>query len=338
MQLSSKVTAAYKQVPLIDYLCGRFSYLPRETWLERLAEGRLRHNGAPASAETIVTQGDEIAYDVPPFPQPPANFAYRIIYEDDHLIGINKPPNLRVHGEGRFMMANLLFHLRHRHDPPYPSALLCNRLDADTSGVVVVARDSVTAGAVGDLLAEREVGKRYLALVRGVPAAAHGTIDRPIGKVENPRYARSGRVPRCWVDAPGAKPAVTHFRVLERFAPPQPAGVGERFRSAEYALVELHPVTGRTHQLRVHLAWLGHPVVGDRLYSVTDAEYVHWREHPGDPAFADWLPRHALHCAETRFPHPHRDGEVVMIAPLADDMQAVVDGWRGKESADEHTN
>jgi 23S rRNA-/tRNA-specific pseudouridylate synthase len=104
--------------------------------------------------------------------------------------------------------------------------------------------------------------------------------------------------------------------------------VAERFRTPTVSLVALTPVTGRTHQLRVHMAWLGHPVVGDRLYSLTDAEFVDWREHLDAPQYADWLPRHALHCVETRLTHPHTGVEVVMQAPLAADMQRVIEEWR----------
>lgn len=321
MKLSSEVPAPYKGTRLLDYLTRRFSYLDAATWLERIAEGRLTHNGAPADPNAIVQQGDVVTYDVPPFPQPPANFDYTIVYADAWLLGINKPPGLRVHGEGRYMMANLIHHLRHNHTPPYPNATLCNRLDADTSGVVLAARDGETLRAMNQLLAERRIAKTYLALVHGVPDPAVGTIDQPVGKVENLRYAKRGRVPRCWVDSPRGKPAQTDYRVLEIFTLPE---------NRRAALVELTPHTGRTHQLRVHMAWLGCPVVGDRLYMLNDEAYVAWRQDKTNPTFADWLPRQALHCLANEFVHPRTGSPVRLEAPLAADIQALVDTWRGE--------
>lgn len=329
VQLTSPVPASFRETPLIDYLCARFSYLSRAEWSARIAEGRLRVNGAAGAATTPVGQGDLVSYDVPPFPQPDARFDYTLIYVDDWLLAVNKPPNLRVHGEGRYMMANLVYHLRHLHAPPFPSASTVHRLDADTSGVVVLARDAATAGALGRQFELRSVAKRYLALVRGAPPAAEGVIDRPIGFLENPRYAAKGRVPRCGVDAPGARPAVTHYRVLERITVAGdalrsrlPPAAHHRYAAVEetFALVELQPETGRTHQLRVHMAWLGCPLIGDRLYGLSDAAYVAWRENPGDPQYADLLDRQALHCAEMRLRRPADDRELALAAPLAADL------------------
>ena len=175
---------------LIDYLVGRYTYLDRETWLERIAEGRFKYEGMLASAETQLKQGGLVSYDVPPFPQPNANFNYSIIYEDDWLLAINKPPNLRVHGEGKYMMANLSYHLWYNHSPSYPQAKLINRLDTDTSGVVLFAKDPDTAREMGWLFERKEVEKTYLALVHGVLDPPSGIIDQPIGKVENPKI--------CW--------------------------------------------------------------------------------------------------------------------------------------------
>lgn len=355
MQLSSKVTANYKNVPLIEYLIGRFSYLSREQWLERIREGRLMVEGVVASAETNVTQGKVVTYDVPPFPQPSVNFDYTIIYEDEWLLGINKPPNLRVHGEGRYMMANLIYHLRHVHEPSYPNAHVVNRLDADTSGVVLVAKDKNTARLMNTLFAERQVEKHYLALVRGIPDPPSGTIDQPIGYLTNPKFAKSGRIPRCGVNAPKAKSAITHYELIST----QPSvdsyqlsafsDVGEQplrvqqltinsqqvtINNQQFtinnspplplSLVSLRPITGRTHQLRVHIAWLGHPIVGDRLYTLSDEEFVTWRENRDDPRYADLLDRHALHSERTGFVHPITREFVEIVAPLASDMSRLL--------------
>lgn len=338
--LSSKVPVQYKHATLIEYLIGRYTYLDRETWLERIAEGRFQFEGKLASAETQLHQGGIVTYDVPAFPQPDANFDYSIVYEDEWLLGINKPPNLRVHGEGRYMMANLSYHLWYSHEPPYPEAKLINRLDTDTSGVVLFAKDSDTAREMGWLFERKQVDKTYLALVYGMPRRAKGVIDQPIGKVDNPKYRKKGRVPRSIVNAPKSRDAVTGYEVVETFSAEKPPilkrvnaqlGIGNWELDASrvtVSLVRLSPKTGRTHQLRVHLAWMGHPIVGDRLYMLDDERYVQWREARDSAEFADLQTRQALHSSETSFLHPMTQQRVTISAPLAADMQSVLDQLR----------
>ncbi len=322
MQLTSQVTAAFKRVPLVDYLATRFNYLPHDKWLERIAEGRFVVNGALGTADMIVTQGDVVVYDVPPFPQPDADFNYTVIYEDEWLVAVNKPSNLRVHGEGRFMMANLIYQMR---EHGYPTVTTVHRLDADTSGVVILAKDKKTAGFMGKQFEARTIGKQYSALVNGIPSPAAGTIDRPIGKVENPAYV-GRRIPRSWVDAPKVKSATTHYETVEVFAavPTPHAQAAPR----DYALLRLKPITGRTHQLRVHLAVIGHVIVGDRLYQLDDDDYVDWRENRDAPQYADWLGRHALHCSAMSFMHPHTGEGCTIAAALAPDIEAVLQQMR----------
>ena len=330
MELSSQVTGNYKNRPLIDYLIGRYTYFSREQWLGRLAEGLLDYNGMLANAETIVTQGGIVVYRVPPFPQPSADFGYTIIYEDDWILAVNKPPNLRVHGEGPFMMANLVYHLRHKHQPPYPKVTTIHRLDADTSGVVVLAKDREMAGMLGKMIENRLIDKRYLALVRGVLDPQEGQIDRPIGKMEDRSEHKGGRIPRSWVDTADAKPAQTGYKLLKSYSLKGYRSTYSlpfdhwSWQTEQCSLVELRPHTGRTHQLRVHLAWLGHIIVGDRLYALPDDLYVDWRDNRDDARCIDLLERQALHCSEMGFIHPHTKEEVVCQAPLSADIVALI--------------
>lgn len=317
MNLTSQVTSAFKHVPLIDYLATRFNYLPRTEWLKRINEKRFVINGAVGTATMIVTQGDVVVYDVPPFPQPDADFNYTVIYEDKWLVAVNKPSNLRVHGEGRFMMANLVYQMR---ENGYPMVTTVHRLDADTSGVVVLAKDRQTAGLMGKQFEARTIHKQYAALVNGIPLPLADVIDRPIGKVDNPIYAGRGRIPRSWVDVPHAKVATTHYETVETFrAVSTPYSHDVR----DYAFLRLKPITGRTHQLRVHLAAIGHIIVGDRLYKLDDAAYVDWRENRHAPQYADWLTRHALHCSAMIFTHPHTEKSCTIKADLATDITTV---------------
>jgi 23S rRNA pseudouridine1911/1915/1917 synthase len=305
MIVSSKVTAVTKHQPVLDYLAGRFTYRSRQEWLTLVADGRVSCNGRVCTPETIVTQGDVVACDLPDVELPEKfDFNYQIIYEDTWLLGINKPGHLLVHDKRRFAQANLIYHLRQRHEPPYPEAKLINRLDKDTSGVVLAARDSQTLQLMQQAFAGQQVKKEYLAVVRGVPSPPSGVIDQPIGRLESlPGVYRFGVVA-------GGKTAVTHYDTMQTF--------GDR-----YTLLRLFPQTGRTHQLRVHLHAIGHTIVGDVLYTLPDAEYLAWFETrqplPGEP-----ISRQALHCARVKFVHPQTGRPSTLEAPLPPDMAALL--------------
>ncbi|MAT97429.1 MAG: hypothetical protein CL608_09830 [Anaerolineaceae bacterium] len=300
MIVSSKVTAVFHQKPLLDYLAGRFTYQTRATWQARIEAGDVTCNGRSTTPHQIVRQGDVIACDLPDPPLPDVNLNYEIVYEDEWLLGINKPGNLKVHGHGRFVQANLIYQLRHNHVPPYPEATLINRLDRDTSGVVLLARDNDTLRAVQTQFAERTVKKMYLAVVHGIPSPVVQEINRPIGRLPS-----AAGVYRYGVMDDG-KPAQTLLELIRPFPP-------------NYALVRLIPNTGRTHQLRVHLAALGHPIVGDSLYTMNDAEFL--AQFEAGSRVEPLLPRHALHCAQTTVWHPHKKRPLTITAPLASDIQ-----------------
>lgn len=300
MIVSSKVTAVFHQKPLLDYLAGRFTYQPRDTWQARIAAGDVTCNGRSATPHQIVRQGDMIACELPEPPLPDINLDYQVVYEDAWLLAVNKPGNLKVHGQGRFVQANLVYQLRHNHTPPYPEAMLINRLDRDTSGVVLLARDADTLREVQAQFAARTVAKTYLAVIEGIPATAVQTIDQPIGRLPS-----AEGVYRFGVVADG-KPAQTVVQMIRPFPP-------------HHALVRLTPQTGRTHQLRVHLAAIGHPIAGDRLYTLSDADFLAWCEDKSSDA--GQLQRQALHCAATTIWHPQQKRPLTVTAPLASDIR-----------------
>jgi RluA family pseudouridine synthase len=299
MIVSSKVTAVFHQKPLLDYLAGRFTYQTREKWQARIEAGDVTCNGRSAAPHQIIRQGDVIACDLPEPPMPDVNLDYKIVYEDEWLLGVNKPGNLKVHGHGRFIQANLIYQLRHNHKPPYPEATLINRLDKNTSGILLLARDGGTLRDVQSQFAARTVEKTYLAVVHGLPNWKIQEVDQPIGRLPSVEG-----VYRFGVVEDG-KPAQTVVEVIRPFPP-------------HYALVRLTPKTGRTHQLRVHLAALGHPIVGDSLYTMSDAEFLaKFEVGSSDKA---QLPRQALHCAQTIIWHPQQKRPLTLNAPLASDI------------------
>lgn len=305
MRVSSRVPNGVRGVLIVDYLAQRFTYLDKRAWLQLVVDGRTWCNDDVCHRDTAVQAGDHISCDLPDFPAPEVNLNYHIVYEDPWLLGINKPPNLRVHSQGKFVAANLMYHLRHQRQPSYPEAQLVNRLDADTSGIVVLARSPDVKRALAAQFAAGDVEKVYLAVVHGTLTVPAGIIDLPVGQVMD-----SGLRHRQGVVV-GGKTAVTHYKTVAVF-------------QEAYSLVELRPQTGRTHQLRVHLAAMGHPIVGDALYTMDDEAYLHWLAAPQPKPEMQGMARQALHCQETRFTHPITSQLCAITAPLPQDMQTLL--------------
>lgn len=218
-------------------------------------------------------------------------------WSDDDVIVISKPAGLVVHpgaGNPDGTLANaLLFHhpeLAEVGDPTRPG--IVHRLDRDTSGLMLVARTGRAYDALVEALALHDVERRYLALVWGTPEAPRGVIDAPIG--------RSIRVPTRMAVRQGGRSARTHYEVIESFAEP------------DVALLECTLETGRTHQIRVHVAAIGHPVVGDVAYG---------GNRPSLP-----MDRPFLHAAALGFDHPVTGERIEISEPLPPDLQSVLAG------------
>ena len=270
-----------------------------QTWLKA---GLVRIDGAPAGRGTKTIGGENIELAPPPeadAAHPPAQrMALAIVHEDADLIVLDKPAGLVVHPgagnpDGTLMNALLA------HAPGLrlvPRAGIVHRLDKDTSGLMVVAKTLGAQAKLAAQLAERSVKRTYLALVHGLPPA-RGTIDEPVG--------RDARMRTRMAVTQGGKEALTHFRVLERFQ--------------KAALVECRLETGRTHQIRVHLQHLGHPVIGDPVYR-RGARPIEMR----GLAF----PRQALHAAELELIHPRSGKPKAWSVPLPADMKKLLASLR----------
>jgi len=262
--------------------------------------GRATLDGRCAEPTQKVHGGErvsvEAAVDPSAAPHAPAPIALSIVFEDDALIVVDKPAGLVVHpGSGNWegTMLNALLH----HAPQLagvPRAGIVHRLDKDTSGLLVVAKTLTAQTALVRQLAARNVTREYLALAAG-NIARGGTVDAPIGRHPRRRTTMA-------VIATG-KPARTHFEVIERF------GVA--------TLLRCRLETGRTHQIRVHLASLGHPLVGDPAYG-----------RRGPVAFA----RQALHAARLGLKHPVTGAPCVWESPLPPDFAQLLDSLRARAS------
>lgn len=241
----------------------------------------------------------------------PEDIPLDVLFEDDCIIVINKPADLPVHppkaGRGGTLANALLFHFQKlsRPDPIRPG--IVHRLDADTSGVIVCAKDDSAHFKLAKQFEQRSVNKEYLAIVRGRMKQPSGEIDMPIGR--HPDHYEMQRV------HPGGRHAVTRWEVLEEFK--------------RFSLLRLKPESGRTHQLRVHLSAINHPIVGDRLYSrkppLTRSEVAGREPEPGEPPL---IARQALHAARLEFEHPRTGERVSFEAPLPEDMQRTLEALR----------
>jgi RluA family pseudouridine synthase len=229
-----------------------------------------------------------------------------ILYEDDEVLAVDKPPLMVVHPSGRYLTGTLIqrVHARYRkHDDERVPIRLCHRLDRETSGIVLLAKDPLLHPLVMAQFEGREVEKEYLAIVHGHPDPGEGKIDLPLGS------ARASAVMIKMTVREDGMESQTGYRVLER--------------RKGCALVLCRLYTGRQHQIRVHMAALGHPLIGDKLYG--EDEGVFLRELRGELTSADRasldLQRHALHAHRLVFTTPKTGKRIEVVSPLANDMR-----------------
>jgi 23S rRNA pseudouridine1911/1915/1917 synthase len=270
--------------------------------------GRVRVDGVVRKSSFPLRVGSEVAvelFDAPEAAIVPEPLPLVVLYEDQDLLAVDKPPGLVVHPAPGWRSGTLVHALAHRLGgladvgaPDRPG--IVHRLDRDTSGVILVAKTAAAHRHLARQFRDRHVDKRYLAVVRGRVSAPSGVVDRPIGRHAHERKRMS-------VHSPRGRPAVTRWAVLERFS--------------GATLLRVQPETGRTHQIRVHLAAIGHPIVGDPVYGV--------RRRGGaaaGPLAA--FPRQALHAEEIRFRLPTGGAPIAIVAPLPADLEQLVAALR----------
>lgn len=298
------------------FLAATCSDLSRSRIQKLIAEGAVRLDGAAAKRAHVVRAGEEVEVEVPE-PRPSAvsgeDIPLTVLYEDEHLLVVDKPPGMVVHpspGHGSGTLVNALLH--HVRDLSGVGGALrpgiVHRLDRHTSGVLLIAKTDLAHASLSRQMKKRSMRKEYLALSAGIPRVRKGEIALPVGR--DPRDRKRMRAFRR-TDAPpvGAREAATLYEI-EREWP-----------ALGLTLLRCRLVTGRTHQIRVHLAAAGLPVVGDPAYGRPRYDRLK------DPALKKALlefPRQALHAERIGFRHPASHQPVEIVAPVPADLAGLL--------------
>ncbi|MBM3306158.1 MAG: RluA family pseudouridine synthase [Candidatus Aminicenantes bacterium] len=287
-----RVSAAAEGLPVLTFYARRYTHSNETEWRRKIESGQVLRNGAPASPGDTLVRGDALVYNRPPWEEPDAPTGFATLFEDDDVLVLGKPSGLPVLPGGFFLENTLLYLVRRRYGS---SCSPLHRLGRGTSGAILFTRNSRAARSLAKAMFERRILKVYLALASGAGMPDAFTIDAPIGPVPHglPETVNAYR--------PDGRPSVSHARVVRRIT------------DEDAALLEVTIPTGRPHQIRIHLAFAGHPLVGDPLYRAGGVP----REDAADddlsptPGATGYL----LHSWKLGFPHPSRGGYIEVACP-----------------------
>ncbi len=299
---SLSVDAGQAGLRLDAVLAAAEPEVSRSMWKALVLEGRVTVNGACSKPNQKLRRGDRVDWSLPDRAQEeplPEAIPLEILYEDSSVLVLDKPPGMVVHPAAGNDSGTLVHALLY-HDPAFGKVErggIVHRLDKDTSGVMVVAKSEAAMAELQRQFKARATEKEYLALVWGTPPP-EGRIEAPIGRhpVQRKKMAVLGE---------GGRAAASNYATEEQFT--------------EAALVRVRIETGRTHQIRVHMAHLGHPVVGDTVYGRARRNRL-----PLEPS------RQMLHAARLAFDHPSTGKRLVIEAPLPEDMRRLLECLRGE--------
>ncbi len=294
------IDAAHHGKTVRSYIQHTLSISSRMLTVLKQTENGITVNGSHVTVRRVLCEGDVLGLAIDDTPErashniPPANIPLDVLYEDAHIIVMNKPPHMPTHPSHNHhddTLANALAFRYAQDGVPFVFRPM-GRLDRNTSGIVLAAKDKVASGMLTSAIKAGEVQKTYLAIVTGelpVDGLVH-TIDCGIRRQAESVIMRT----TCPDSTDPSEASVTDYEVLDT--------------QGGLSLVRVRPRTGRTHQIRVHFAYIGHALLGDDLYGTTDER----------------IDRHALHALSLEFPLPFTDCRVCHVAPVAKDMQQLI--------------
>ena len=306
---------------LDKYLHGRFPHLSRTAIQRLIKQGEVKVNGRPTKPSYEMSGGDVIDLTIPP-PEPreviPENLPLDVIYEDDYILALNKQAGIichPAHGDQTGTLANALVYyaneLSHGSDPFRPG--IVHRLDKNTTGIMLVAKNDEAHWRLALQFERRTIQKIYLAVAHGELELDGDTIDAPIGAhaVVRVKFAVLARENKIKL----SRNAVTYYEAAERFR--------------GYTLVQLQPKTGRTHQLRVHMSFIGYPIVGDTMYG---GRIVSESDLTGHGSTDPIIEYQALHAWRIQFHHPITEKPMELEAPFHNPFKQLVQMLRSTRS------
>jgi 23S rRNA pseudouridine1911/1915/1917 synthase len=274
----------------LDHLVRQYRHSSEAAWRERIERGEVALDGLPVKVATALAPGQELVWQRPPWDEPEVDLDYQVLFEDEVLLAVVKPRGLPTLPGGGFLEHTLLHQVRLR----FPAADPMHRLGRETSGLVLFARDHGAAGTLQAAWRGHRVDKRYRALGSGVCARDRFDVEAAIGPVPHPLLGS------LHAASPGGRRALSHVLVLER--------------NADSTLFQVDIETGRPHQIRIHLAWAGHPLAGDPLYGPGGLPLPDLTALPGDGGYR-------LHAERLGFVHPLSGAPMVLVAPPPEDLR-----------------
>jgi len=302
--MESSVSENYHGLRLDLYLSKRFSYMSRTSWQREITSGKLILNGSVIlNVKKHVLSGDIIEYTAGDIIEPEVDTGFTVVFENDNYLAVNKTGNLPVHPSGIFFRNTLVMLLEEqRCEKFFP----VHRLDRETSGAILLGKNSAAASEVQKNFGK--VGKEYLAIVYGDMKDERFSVDMPIGPARNSLINKKREAYE-----EGDESALTEFELVNS--------------SGFYSLVKASPVTGRTHQIRVHLKYAGYPIIGDKMYGDDETIYLDYVKSGDSDKLSEraGFSRCALHSHSFAFFDPFEKKRIKIVAEIPPDMKMFID-------------
>lgn len=284
-----EITPAHQGLTVLAYYSQRYHHSTEQEWLERISQGQVQINNRPTSPFARLETGQHLTYHRPPWQEPDVPLTVEIIYQHNDIWIINKPSGLPVLPGGQFLQHTLLHQLRNYY--PHETPIPIHRLGRGTSGLMLLARTPLARSHLSQQLRERSIRKIYRTLISPGPIPDTLTLTQPIGKVPHPQLGH------IYAATLTGSEAHSEIRVLRR--------------SSKATLLEVHILTGRPHQIRIHLASAGFPLIGDPLYDIGGIP----RQNPDGKTPVPSDCGYWLHAHQLGFIHPRTKEPITFSCP-----------------------